>query len=163
MISGEVRSNSKANGTLLLELNEANDEAKRQANDPRLLKQKRTIRSDPIRSDPIHQKSETKSVAEPMQIPLVAGLNPEAWVEWVTYRAQRKPAIKSISIEKAARAMAALGDFAEQQAAVDNSIEAGYQKLVAAKATNPIANRLLSATPRLRTADEIEADERART
>lgn len=61
----------------------------------------------------------------------VTGLDPEAWVEWVTYRAKRKPAIKPASMRKAAEQMAALGDG--QRAAVDHSIANGYQGLIAPK------------------------------
>jgi hypothetical protein len=63
----------------------------------------------------------------------VIGLNREAWDRWVTYRAERKPAIKSVSMREAAEELAAFG--ADQALVVKKAIAAGYQGLFNPKST----------------------------
>jgi hypothetical protein len=62
----------------------------------------------------------------------VTGLDLQAWESWVSYRAERKPAIKVISLVAAAEELARFG--AEQAAVVKHSVAQGYQGLVAPKA-----------------------------
>lgn len=62
---------------------------------------------------------------------LVAGLDLQAWESWITYRAQRKPAIKAPSFVAAAEELAKFG--AEQAAVVKHSIANSYQGLFAPK------------------------------
>ena len=62
----------------------------------------------------------------------VAGLDLQAWESWITYRAQRKPAIKATSLVAAAEELAGFGS--EQGAVVKHSIANGYQGLFAPKA-----------------------------
>lgn len=61
----------------------------------------------------------------------VAGLDLQAWESWITYRAQRKPAIRATSLVAAAEELAAFGG--EQAAVVKHSIANGYQGLFAPK------------------------------
>lgn len=61
----------------------------------------------------------------------VVGLDIGAWQAWVAYRAARKPAIKSVSMQSAAEELAAFG--AEQAAVVRHSKAQGYQGLVSPK------------------------------
>ena len=70
----------------------------------------------------------SKKEAEPdFDVNSVAGLDVNAWVEWVAYRKARKDPILPISMLKAATAMAALGP--RQRAAVDHTIANGWQGL----------------------------------
>lgn len=59
----------------------------------------------------------------------VAGLNPEAFDQWLNYRAERKPAIKLASLVAAAEQLAGFGDPSWQAAVVKHSIANGYQGL----------------------------------
>jgi hypothetical protein len=61
----------------------------------------------------------------------VAGLDLQAWESWISYRAQRKPAIKAPSLVAAAQELAKFG--AEQATVVKHSIANGYQGLFAPK------------------------------
>lgn len=91
----------------------------------------------------------------------VAGLNLTAFDRWTTYRAERKPAIKPASMKAAAEELAALGTAEAQAAAVQHSIANGYQGLFPPKANGGL--HVTTSPPlKLRTADEIEAEERAR-
>ena len=87
---------------------------------------------------------------------LVAGLDLQAWDEWVLYRAQRKPAIKPESLVAAAEELAAFGP--EQGSVVKHSVANGYQGLFAPK---PKLNGAKPSRGRLITAEEVEARERA--
>lgn len=92
---------------------------------------------------------------DPTTIP---SLDITSWEQWLAYRANRKPAIKPASMQAAAEELSAFG--AQQAVVVKHSIANGYQGLYAPK-TNGAAHQ--RAPPmRLRTADEIEAEERAR-
>lgn len=62
----------------------------------------------------------------------VSGLDLQAWESWISYRAQRKPAIKATSLVAAAEELAGFGS--EQSAVVKHSIANGYQGLFAPKA-----------------------------
>jgi hypothetical protein len=64
----------------------------------------------------------------------VPGLDVAAWDAWVTYRKERKPAIRGPSLLAAAKQMAALGTG--QGAAVNFSMANGYQGLIAPKNGN---------------------------
>jgi hypothetical protein len=57
----------------------------------------------------------------------VAGLDRDAWNRWVEYRAERKPAIKAVSMREAAEELAAFGH--DQALVVKKAIAAGYQGL----------------------------------
>ena len=87
----------------------------------------------------------------------MAALDLEAWKRWVEYRKEIKRPLRPVSMKAAARALAAYGDA--QAAVVERSIAQGWQGLfpLTDKPSGKAAVR-----PRLRTADEIEADERAR-
>lgn len=87
---------------------------------------------------------------------LIPGLNLEAWRQWIEYRAARKPAIKEISLQAAAEELAEFGE--DQATVVRKAIAAGYQGLFAPK--NGVQKP--ASSQRLRTADEIEAEENAR-
>jgi hypothetical protein len=88
---------------------------------------------------------------------LVAGLDLEAWDEWVGYRAQRKPAIKRESLVAAAEELAAFAT--EQGSVVKHSIANGYQGLFAPKPKLNGAGKPKWVAPI--TAEEAEARERA--
>lgn len=93
--------------------------------------------SEPLRSQEQDQEQEQeqkirlrgKRAFDPNS---VLGLNLEAWEIWVAYRAERKPAIKAVSMQAAAEELAAFGT--EQLAVVQKSKAAGYQGLFAPKA-----------------------------
>lgn len=68
----------------------------------------------------------------------VVGLDVGAWNAWVAYRAERKPAIKPVSMQAAAEELAAFGDH--QAAVVRHSKANGYQGLVAPKANGANGN-----------------------
>jgi hypothetical protein len=89
----------------------------------------------------------------------VTGLDLPSWDRWLEYRSQRKPAIKPASMQAAAAELAAFG--LQQSAVVQHSIANGYQGLFPPK-TNGGLHVTTSAPLKLRTADEIEAEERAR-
>jgi hypothetical protein len=59
----------------------------------------------------------------------VAGLNLEAWDRWITYRSTSKKPLKAVSLEEAAKEMAAHG--VEQARVVAHSIANGWQGLFA--------------------------------
>jgi hypothetical protein len=94
----------------------------------------------------------------PFDASSVADLDPKAWGDWVEYRKRRKPAIKSESMQAAAEEMARLG--ASQQDAVKHSIANGYQGLVERKEAGGGWREKAYRSPR--SADELEAEERAR-
>lgn len=87
----------------------------------------------------------------------VHGLDLKAWEAWQTYRAERKPAIKSASLVAAAEELAAFGD--RQAAVVKHSVAQGYQGLYPPKGSNGI-----SKPPWVppKSIEQIEAEERAR-
>lgn len=90
------------------------------------------------------------------------GLNVEAFDRWIEYRSERKPAVKPESMQALAAKLVTFGTPQAQAAAVQNSIADGYQGLFPPKA-NGNALHVTTSTPlKLRTADEIEAEERAR-
>lgn len=85
------------------------------------------------------EKEKTKQKRKrktPIQITpdTVPGLDVAAWDAWVTYRKERKPAIRGPSLLAAAKQMAALGTG--QGAAVNFSMANGYQGLIAPKNGN---------------------------
>lgn len=92
----------------------------------------------------------------------VPGLNAEAFDRWTAYRSERKPAIKPASMKAAAEELAKLGSAEQQAIAVQHSIANGYQGLFPPKAGNGALHVTASKPLKLRTADEIEAEERAR-
>lgn len=97
-------------------------------------------------------------VTEVFEPASVQGLDTAAWQTWVAYRAERKPAIKPFSMQAAAEELAAFGTL--QSEVVRHSKANGYQGLVAPK--NGGGTHAPAAPMKLRTADEIEAAERAR-
>lgn len=100
----------------------------------------------------------TKKDAHAARLPLsVPGLDPQAWDRWSKYRTAIKKPIKPASIEEAQRALAAFG--ADQAAVVAQSIAHSWQGLFAIKANGrtPAASQ---PAIHLRTAEEIEAEER---
>ncbi len=82
---------------------------------------------DKTKTRPREEKEQARSRALS-----VTGLDLQAWESWISYRAERKPAIKSASIVAAAEELAKFG--AEQAAVVKHSIANGYQGLFAPKA-----------------------------
>ena len=72
---------------------------------------------------------ERGAIFDPQSVP---GLDVKAWLEWVEYRAQRKPAIKPASMAAAARELANFGE--KQSQAVQHSKANGYQGLFLPKA-----------------------------
>lgn len=87
------------------------------------------------------------------------GLNVEAFDRWIEYRSTRKPAVRPESFQALAEKLVKFGSFEQQAATVQNSIADGYQGLFPPKTNGTHA----PATPvKYRTADEIEAEERAR-
>lgn len=103
----------------------------------------------PASSTPVKRK-----VFDPKEIP---NLDPTAWATWVAYRAERKPAIKPVSMQAAAEQLAAFGS--QQAEVVQHSKANGYQGLIAPKFNGHGAT---AAPKRYATADEIEAEELAR-
>lgn len=89
------------------------------------------------------------------------GLNVDAFDRWIDYRSKRKPAVKPESLQALAEKLAAFGTLEAQAATVQNSIADGYQGLFPPK-PNGSGNHQQAAPVRYRTADEIEAEERAR-
>jgi len=86
------------------------------------------------------------------------GLDIESWDRWLDYRSKIRRPLKPVSIPAAQRELAAFG--ADQAAVVQQSIANGWQGLFEVKRVNgavPARSRV-----KLKTADEIEAEERAR-
>jgi hypothetical protein len=124
-----------------------------------------------LRSRPKQEKEEEqeqKAAAPPVVQPrkqkppdfdpsTVPNLHAESWRQWLTYRAERKPAIKPASMRAAAEELAAFGEL--QAAVVKHSMANGYQGLFAPKANG---QHQRAPPVKYRTADEIEAEERAR-
>lgn len=89
------------------------------------------------------------------------GLDPAAWKRWRDYRREIRKPLKPVSIPAAQRELAAFG--AEQAAVVEQSIAHGWQGLFALKPrANGSGHAAGKPTRRLRTADEIEAEEASR-
>lgn len=88
--------------------------------------------SEPLRSQEQEQEQKheqnirvrDKRAFDPSE---VVGLNREAWDCWIAYRAERKPAIKAVSMHAAAEELAAFGH--DQMRVVKKAIAAGYQGL----------------------------------
>lgn len=79
-------------------------------------------------------KNKSKSASKPREVfdpSKVEGLDVDAWHAWLKYRAERKPAIKPVSMQTAAEELAAFG--ADQVAVVRQSIANGWQGLFAIK------------------------------
>lgn len=91
----------------------------------------------------------------------VRGVNLTAFDRWIGYRDERKPAIKTVSLVACAEQLAKLGADDLQASAVQNSIANGYQGLIPLK-VNGNGAHAQTAPVKYRTADEIEAEERAR-
>ena len=89
------------------------------------------------------------------------GLDAVSWKRWTDYRTQIRRPLKPVSIPAAQRELAAFG--AEQAAVVEQSIAHGWQGLFALKPrANGSGHAAGQPTRRLRTADEIEAEEASR-
>ncbi len=89
------------------------------------------------------------------------GLDAVSWKRWTDYRTQIRRPLKPVSIPAAQRELAAFG--AEQAAVVEQSIAHGWQGLFALKPrANGSGHAAGKPTRRLRTADEIEAEEASR-
>jgi hypothetical protein len=85
---------------------------------------------------------------------VIEGLDLVAWERWVAYRIELKKPLKPLSLEAAARAMAALGD--QQAAAVQHSIANQYQGLIQPRGGRSAPKQ------RAKTVAELEAEEAAR-
>lgn len=87
----------------------------------------------PISHSPVTNPKEdkAKALAEARAVP---GLDVVAFDRFVDYRAERKPAIKIISLKAAAQELAKYG--AQQAEVVQHSVANGYQGLVAPKNNN---------------------------
>jgi uncharacterized protein YdaU (DUF1376 family) len=91
----------------------------------------------------------------------VRGVNLVAFDRWIGYRDERKPSVKTISLVAAAEQLAKFGDDEMQAKTVQHSIANGYQGLVPPKLNGNGAQQP-AAPIRYRTAEEYEAEERAR-
>lgn len=91
---------------------------------------------------------------------LPPGLDPAAWKRWRDYRVEIRKPLKPVSIPAAQRELAAFG--CDQSAVVDQSIAHGWQGLFPLKRTNGAHRPPDTPRRRLRTPDEIEAEENAR-
>lgn len=90
----------------------------------------------------------------------VVGLDVAAFDQWLEYRRERKPELKTPSLKACAEELAAHGT--EQAVVVRHSIANTYQGLFAPKPA-PMLNGSRSSTPiKLKTAEEWEAIERER-
>lgn len=85
------------------------------------------------------------------------GLDLDAAARFIAYRKNRKPAIRPESMGAFKRQLAKHGE--QQAAVVENSIANGYQGLIEPKTNGAARNGPVG---RLRTADEIRAEEDAR-
>ena len=89
------------------------------------------------------------------------GLDAVSWKRWTDYRTQIRRPLKPVSIPAAQRELAAFG--AEQAAVVEQSIAHGWQGLFdLKKRANGSGHAAGKPARRLRTADEIEAEEASR-
>lgn len=88
-------------------------------------------------SEPVNKerKVRKKRNAEPFNPANVPGLDIGSWNAWVAYRAERKPAIKDVSMQAAAEELAAFGS--QQAAVVRHSKANGYQGLVPPTSDGP--------------------------
>jgi len=92
---------------------------------------------------------------------LPPGLDPAAWKRWCDYRREIRKPLKPVSIPAAQRELAAFG--CNQAAVVEQSIAHGWQGLFELKRSGANGSgRAPAASRRLRTADEIEAEESTR-
>lgn len=92
---------------------------------------------------------------------LPPGLDPAAWKRWHDYRREIRKPLKPVSLPAAQRELAAFG--CDQSAVVEQSIANGYQGLFdLKKRANGSGHAAGKPTRRLRTADEIEAEEASR-
>lgn len=92
---------------------------------------------------------------------LPPGLDPAAWKRWHDYRREIRKPLKPVSIPAAQRELAAFG--CDQSAVVEQSVANGYQGLFELKKrANGSGHAAGKPTRRLRTADEIEAEEASR-
>lgn len=87
------------------------------------------------------------------------GLDAKAWERWEGYRTQIRKPLKPVSIPAAQLALAAFGS--EQAAVVEQSVANGWQGLFPLK-LNGNGQHPRAPPVKYRTADEIEAEERAR-
>lgn len=84
----------------------------------------------------------------------VTGLDESVWKQFVEYRIQIRRPLKPASIPAAQQQLAAFG--VDQAAVLAQTMAAGWQGLF------PLKSPSTAPRPRLRTADEIEAEEKAR-
>ena len=92
---------------------------------------------------------------------LPPGLDPAAWKRWHDYRREIRKPLKPVSLPAAQRELAAFG--CDQSAVVEQSIANGYQGLFdLKKRANGSGHAAGKPARRLRTADEIEAEEASR-
>lgn len=89
---------------------------------------------------------------------VVPGLNLAAWAMWVEYRAERKPAIKPVSMRDAAEELAAFGS--EQFAVVKKAKASGWQGLYAVGQPSRFPQRI---APPNHDASWADAKSRAKT
>lgn len=101
------------------------------------------------------ETEQRQSRADTENNPLTPLLNQEAFERFRTYRKSLGKPIRPASIDAAQRALAKFGE--DQAAIVEQSIANGWQGLFALKPAGVSSPRI-----RIRTADEIEAEERAR-
>lgn len=89
----------------------------------------------------------------------VSGLDQQAWALWIEHRSAIRKPIRPHSLQDAAEELAKLGD--RQMAEVKRARAGGWQGLHPERANGAGTGTTAPAT-RYRTADEIEAEERAR-
>jgi hypothetical protein len=83
----------------------------------------------------------------------------DSWHEWVTHRRSKRWPCDDLTLRKQLAVLMPF-DTATQRRMLDDSIQAGWQGLFPPKAGNGV--HVTSKPLKLRTADEIEAEERAR-
>lgn len=118
------------------------------------------------RKDQGSSRARARDDDSPGQAPKAApelppGLDPAAWKRWCDYRREIRKPLKPVSLPAAQRELAAFG--CDQSAVVEQSVANGYQGLFALKSrSNGSGHHAGKPARRLRTADEIEAEEESR-
>lgn len=100
------------------------------------------------------------TAAATRELVLHASLPAESWHEWVTFRRTKRWPCDEVTLRKQLAVLIPY-DTPTQQRMLDESIQAGWQGIFPPKA-NGSGNHAPTAPLKLRTADEIEAEERAR-
>ena len=115
----------------------------------------------PTQEQEQEQEQETRARARPAFVAEeIDGLDLDAWRDWIAHRSAIRKPIRPHALAKAARQLAALGG--RQRDEVDRAIAGGWQGLHPDQRTNGAHLPTDAPRRRLRTPDEIEAEENAR-